>query len=142
MQYLRSRNSCACDVPSHCYTFSFEPKVDWSANYATAQEINQYFNDFATKYNLGKYIKTQHKVIDATWDAESAQWRVTVENLASGKLMTESCHILVNTGGILNDWRYPAIPGIKSFKGKLVHSAAWDPDLSLADKTVGLIGNG
>ena len=25
---------CACDVPSHLYSFSFEPKKDWSRTYA------------------------------------------------------------------------------------------------------------
>jgi cation diffusion facilitator CzcD-associated flavoprotein CzcO len=27
---------CACDIPSHLYSFSFEPKCDWSRPYALA----------------------------------------------------------------------------------------------------------
>ena len=34
------------------------------------------------------------------------------------------------------------IPGLHDFKGKLVHSAAWDESLDLTDKHVGLIGHG
>ncbi|KAL4939223.1 hypothetical protein BDV06DRAFT_225194, partial [Aspergillus oleicola] len=37
---------CACDVPAHNYTYSFEPKWDWSANYAGSEEIFKYFSDF------------------------------------------------------------------------------------------------
>ena len=134
--------SCACDVPSHCYTWSFEPKTDWSATYATAQEINQYFNDFSSKYRLDRYVKTEHEVTNARWDENSAQWHVRAKNLATRESVNKTCHILINTGGILNAWRYPAIPGLKDYKGELVHSAAWDPKILLTGKTVGLIGNG
>ncbi len=30
----------ACDVPSHLYSYSFEPKVDWSRKYAPQAEIH------------------------------------------------------------------------------------------------------
>ncbi|KAJ2893748.1 hypothetical protein MKZ38_008285 [Zalerion maritima] len=54
----------------------------------------------------------------------------------------QSAQVLVNASGILNAWRYPAIPGIDSFRGTLVHSAAWPENLDLEGKVVGLIGNG
>jgi cation diffusion facilitator CzcD-associated flavoprotein CzcO len=38
-------------------------------------------------------------------------------------------------------WKWPVIPGLEKFKNK-VHTAAWDASLELADKTVGIIGNG
>src|SRR6187431_3325214 len=33
---------CACDVPSHLYSFSFAPKMDWSRAYARQPEILDY----------------------------------------------------------------------------------------------------
>eukprot|EP01031_Cornospumella_fuschlensis_P002486 gene2486-3108_t len=30
----------ACDVPSHLYSFSFEPKLDWSRKFAPQAEIH------------------------------------------------------------------------------------------------------
>jgi cyclohexanone monooxygenase len=133
---------CACDVPSHCYTWSFEPKTDWSATYASSKEIHQYFSDFAKKYDLYKYIKLRHEVNDAIWNSQSAQWGIKVFNAETGETQTDFAHVLINAGGILNAWRYPPIPGIKDYKGTLVHSAAWDPNLDLKGMTVGLIGNG
>ncbi|KAH8848465.1 hypothetical protein MCOR27_000787 [Pyricularia oryzae] len=134
---------CACDVPSHNYTWSFEPKTDWSANYASSKEILKYFKDFSTKYGLQKYIQLRHQVVGAQWDQNKALWTVSVKNLQTGDTFQSQARVLINAGGILNAWRYPAIPGIESFQGQLIHSAAWpeqEPDMT--GKTVGLIGNG
>lgn len=141
-RYENKYPGCACDVPSHCYTWSFEPKTDWSANYASAQEIHHYFRDFCDKYRLAPYIKLQHQVTDAKWDESQGLWHVTIADLKTGNTIQKSAQILLNAGGILNAWRFPPIPGIESFKGVLVHSAAWKEGLDLRGKTVGLIGNG
>ncbi|KAJ5949897.1 flavin-binding monooxygenase [Penicillium verhagenii] len=133
---------CACDVPSHCYTWSFEPKTDWSANYASAKEIFSYFKDFTARHQLEKFIELQHEVVGAQWNNATAEWTVQVKNHADGTIKTDSAHVLINAGGILNAWRYPATPGIETYKGTLVHSAAWPEDLDLSGKVVGLIGNG
>lgn len=36
----------------------------------------------------------------------------------------------------------PEIPHLASFKGKLIHSASWDPDLNWTGKRIAIIGNG
>ncbi|EXJ84555.1 cyclohexanone monooxygenase [Capronia epimyces CBS 606.96] len=133
---------CACDVPAHNYTYSWEPKYDWSAVYAKAPEINQYFNDFAKKNRLEEYIKLQHQVVGAHWNDSRGEWDVQVTDLRSGNVFDARCDILVNAAGILNAWRWPAIPGLHNFQGKLVHSANWDHSVELEGKRVGLIGNG
>ena len=38
---------CACDVPSHLYSFSFAVKRDWSRPYAPQPEILEYMEDLA-----------------------------------------------------------------------------------------------
>jgi cyclohexanone monooxygenase len=129
-------------VPSHCYTWSFEPKTDWSANYASAKEILKYFKDFGIRHGLEKYIETEHQVIGAIWDEGVGKWHVQAKDLRTGIVKTASAHVLINAGGILNAWRYPPIPGIEKYKGTLVHSAAWPENLDLTGKVVGLIGNG
>ena len=40
---------CACDVPSHLYSFSFFQNPSWSRNYGRQQEILQYLRDAANK---------------------------------------------------------------------------------------------
>lgn len=133
---------CACDVPSHNYTWSFEPKLDWSAVYAGSGEIFNYFNDFAHKYRLHQYCKTRHQVVSAAWDDDYSGWSVTVNDLISGKEVQDQCDILINASGILNNWRWPAISGLHGYKGPLLHTANWDDNVQLEGKHVGLIGNG
>lgn len=133
---------CACDVPSHNYTWSFEPKLDWSAVYAGSKEIFNYFNDFARKYSLHKYVKTQHQVSGAFWNKEKGGYDVHIKDLASNTTISDHCDVLINASGILNNWQWPAIPGIDKYKGVLLHTANWDDKIDLAGRHVGLIGNG
>ncbi len=159
---MQTYPGCACDSPAHCkqalsiliidgskrsmiaagYTWSFEPKTDWSATYASASEIQQYFADFCTRHDLHKYISLQHQVIGAEWLEERAEWRVKVQDLRTNTHLETSAHVLINAGGFLSRWKWPDIPGLHSFKGRLLHSAAWEKTVDLRDKRVGLIGNG
>jgi len=133
---------CACDVAAHTYTWSFEPNKNWSSVYAGAPEIYQYFKDFAKKYDLEKYAKFSHRVSKAAWNAEKGGWDVEVTNLKDGTVIQDYCDMLVNAGGLLNTWRWPDIPGLNDYKGKLLHTAHWDTSVDLNGKHVGLIGNG
>ncbi|KAF9037072.1 FAD/NAD(P)-binding domain-containing protein [Panaeolus papilionaceus] len=133
---------CACDVPAHIYTYSFEPKTNWSSVYAGSHEIHQYFEDFARKYELYQYIQIQHQVTGARWDETSGEWEVKVQRRSDGEIITDRCHILVNCTGALNTWKWPDIPGLHTFKGDLLQTAKWDQNVVLKDKVVGLIGNG
>lgn len=133
---------CACDVPSHNYTWSFEPKLDWSAVYAGSGEIFNYFDTFSRKYGLRKYCRTRHQVVEAIWDKSTAGYHVKILDLNSNTHIDDYCDILVNAGGILNAWRWPAISGLEKYKGTLLHTANWDSSVDLTGKHVGLIGNG
>ncbi|KAI1291545.1 hypothetical protein F5Y03DRAFT_376488 [Xylaria venustula] len=133
---------CACDVPAHNYTWSFEPKVDWSSVYPPAKEVYDYFNGFAQKYHLHQYVRLQHQVISASWNNSSDGYDITVKNTANQQVVSDHCDILINAGGILNHWRWPNITGLDNYKGILLHTANWDDTVDLEGKNVGLIGNG
>ncbi|KAI3002567.1 hypothetical protein CBS147346_5793 [Aspergillus niger] len=133
---------CACDVPSHNYVYSFEPKSDWSSVYAGSREIRGYFNDFANKYGLRKYIHTSHVVTETNWIEESGQWQVTATDLTTGYTVHDWCHILIHATGYLNKPAWPEIPGLADFKGTKLHSAMYDESVSLEGKNVLLIGAG
>ncbi len=141
-EYFRIGKALARSSLAVGYTWSFEPKTDWSANYATASEIRQYFTDFCSHHDLQKYISLEHLVLGAEWSEDDAEWRVNVRNLRTNRELRTTAHVLISATGILNKWSWPLIPGLHSFKGKLLHSAAWDKSVDLSDKTVGLIGNG
>jgi cation diffusion facilitator CzcD-associated flavoprotein CzcO len=39
-------------------------------------------------------------------------------------------------------WKWPEIPGLKNFKGDLLHTANWPKDFEYSGKRVAVIGNG
>ncbi|RAL03178.1 flavin-containing monooxygenase [Aspergillus ibericus CBS 121593] len=133
---------CACDVPSHNYVYSFEPKSDWSSVYAGSSEIREYFNNFVDKYGLRKHILTSHMVTETKWVEESGRWQVTVTDLTTGQTVHDWCHILVHATGYLNKPAWPELPGLDDFKGIKLHSAMYDESVSLEGKNVLLIGAG
>ncbi|KAH8801392.1 hypothetical protein F5884DRAFT_824508 [Xylogone sp. PMI_703] len=133
---------CACDIPSHSYQFTWEPNPHWDQFYSSAPEILQYFLRLARKHDLYRFIKLNHQVIHAEWQESEGIWQVTIKDLASGTTFTDWCHFMISGSGILNNWKWPEIPGLHTFKGKLLHSAAWDPKADYQDRTVAVIGSG
>jgi cation diffusion facilitator CzcD-associated flavoprotein CzcO len=110
--------------------------------YPPAAEIFQYFDNFANKYGLKQYIKTQHQVVGAFWNNQKNGYDLKVRDLVTGNTISDFADVLVNASGILNNWKWPAIPGLDNYKGTLLHTANWDSNVSLKGKHVGLIGNG
>ena len=46
---------CACDVPSHLYSFSFEPNAEWTRPYPQQREIQSYILRVTEKYGLSPH---------------------------------------------------------------------------------------
>ena len=127
----------ACDVPSHLYSFSFEPKADWRCRYAGQAEILEYMQHCVRKYQLGTRLRLGREVSRAEFDAASGLWRVICSN---GELFSARC--LVSACGQLNRPIYPQIDGRDSFAGPAFHSACWQHEVDLQGKRVAVIGTG
>lgn len=129
---------------SHNYQFSWEPNPNWGEMFSPSDEIREYLEHCVDKYDLGKYIHLHHRVTNATWDEDKCIWNVEIEDMDNQLVFSDWCHYLINAGGILNNWRWPDIPGLHDFQGKLVHSANWPRDWEYRDKDlkVAVIGNG
>ncbi|KAK9852250.1 hypothetical protein MYU51_008649 [Penicillium brevicompactum] len=133
---------CACDIPAHAYQSSFEPNKAWSSFYAKAPEIHRYWKGIAEKYGCMSSIKFKRQVSEAVWDEETSKWHVKIQDLETSSTITDDCDVVIQATGTLNNWKWPAIPGLKSFKGKLMHSASWDESYDYKGKTVAVVGNG
>lgn len=55
--------------------------------------------------------------------------KIKVLNLATGDIVDDTANVLVTARGQLNEIKWPPIPGLENFKGKKMHSGAWDPRL-------------
>ena len=140
--YENTYPGVACDIPSHLYTFSWDPNPHWSHYFAYGPEIQKYFEGFAKRHNSEQYMKLNTKIVQAQWDEEEGKWTITLENQNTKELTTDWCHVLVNGSGILNNWKWPDIEGIHDFKGSLLHSAKWDHSVDFEGKSIGVIGTG
>src|SRR5512139_1976020 len=124
-----------CDVQSHLYSFSFEPKVDWSRPYAGQAEIREYVEHVARKYGMLPYCRFGQTVEALRWDASAAVWRVL---MADGH--TIAARIVISGIGMFNEVVVPEIPGRDEFAGTMFHTARWQDDHDLTGERVALIG--
>jgi cation diffusion facilitator CzcD-associated flavoprotein CzcO len=128
---------CACDIRSHLYSFSFEPKADWSREFAPQPEILGYIEHCVDKFGLRPHIMFGAEVTGAEYDEAAAAWDITTcdGGVVRGKA-------LVIGQGPLHQPSVPELPGLERFDGKAFHSARWDHDYDLAGKRVAVIGTG
>lgn len=139
-----------CDIPSHVYQATFEPKHDWTDQFAHGAEIRAYWQGVARKYDVYRYAKFQHEVDDAAWDAEKGVWRLRVRDLTKGDgqgegegaVIEDEVDILFTAIGRFNAWQLPEYPGIDEYQGLLRHASNWDPSFDPTGKKVAVIGNG
>ncbi len=128
--------AAACDVPSHLYSFSFEPKHDWSRKFAPQAEIYQYIKHCAIKYGILQKIQFNQEVESAYFDDKQQLWVIKTTR------QTLLATILISACGQLNRPAYPKLKGIENFKGEVFHSARWHHDYDLNNKRVAVIGTG
>ncbi|MEV6910074.1 NAD(P)/FAD-dependent oxidoreductase [Amycolatopsis sp. NPDC051071] len=128
---------CACDIPSHMYSFSFEQNPGWSRAYSPQPEIWRYMRDVAAKYDLHRFIRFGQEMTGARWDADENRWHV-----ASKPGEEFVAPALVAGVGALHLPQIPELPGIERFKGRAFHSARWEHDYDLTGKRVAVVGTG
>jgi cation diffusion facilitator CzcD-associated flavoprotein CzcO len=126
----------SCDVPSHLYSFSFEPKPDWTRAFATQPEIKDYMLHCVEKYGVAAHIRYNAAVTQAQWDEPHSQWRITT---ADGTTLVAD--YFISALGMFNEIQWPDIAGLKDFKGELIHTAAWPEGADLRGKRVAVIGS-
>ncbi|HEV2580828.1 MAG TPA: NAD(P)/FAD-dependent oxidoreductase [Ktedonobacteraceae bacterium] len=127
---------CACDIPSHLYSFSFALNPRWSHAYSRQPEIWDYLRRCAKRYGIMPHIQWNCEMQDATWDEDEQRWHITT---SQGRF---SAALLILGYGPLSEPRLPAIPGIEDFEGVMFHSAQWKHDYDLTGKHVAVIGTG
>jgi cation diffusion facilitator CzcD-associated flavoprotein CzcO len=84
----------------------------------------------------------KHKAVEARWNQSTSKWHVKVENLDTNEIIEDVADVFMTGSGFLNEWKWPDIPGLHSFKGHLLHSANWDDSFDATDKTIAVLGAG
>src|SRR4051794_21782408 len=127
---------CACDVPSHLYSFGFAPNPEWSSTFSPQPEIYEYIRRVAREQGLYEHCRFGVEVESGDWDDETQRWRIKT---SAGELTARA---IASAAGPLSEPAIPDIPGLRDFKGTIFHSATWNHDHDLAGERVAVIGTG
>ncbi|KAL1304763.1 hypothetical protein AAFC00_003700 [Neodothiora populina] len=141
---------CACDIPSHAYTYNFALNPDWPRFFSYAPNIWEYLDKVCNVFDLRKYMTFNAEVMGCEWQDELGEWLVSLRQTSpsdgSVHEFQERCHILLHATGILNNFKWPVIPGLKDkFKGRVIHTARWPKDYTKEqwqNDRVAVIGSG
>ena len=125
----------ACDVPSHLYSFSFDPDGRWSKRFAERHEIYAYLQRVARDHGVTERVRFGTEVLRCTWDGDT--WQL---ELSDGSTLTADA--VVTGCGQLSRPSVPRIPQLDGFEGPVFHSAQWRHDVDLTGKRVLVIGTG
>ena len=128
---------CACDIPSHLYSFSFAQNPEWTRSYPAQPEIEEYLERVTDHFGLRSRIRFRFDVDSVTWDDAAGQWKITS---CDGERVFASAVICAT--GPLSQPTIPDIPGLDRFGGAVFHSASWRHDIDLEGRRVGVVGTG
>src|SRR4051794_27429557 len=131
-----------CDVESMDYSYSFSEELQqqwsWSERYAAQPEILRYLEHVANRFDLRREIHFATRVVGCAFDEERAQWTVSTDR---GDRAT--CDFLIMATGALSIGHLPAIPGLETFRGDIVHTSHWPATgVDCDGKRVAVIGTG
>lgn len=129
------------DTPSAYYSLSRDINGDWTSYYPQGAEYQRYLQSVADKNGLRERTRFSTEVVALHWDEGRAMWAIhTVDG--DGARDVSYANVVVPAAGYLNRPRWPELAGRHDFAGVSIHSAEWDPGLSLRGKKVAIIGTG
>lgn len=128
---------CACDIPSHLYSISTEPNPEWSENYASQAEIWAYMQSVVKQRKLDAHIRFQTGIEKMVFVEKQGYWVLTDD-----KGNTTNVKMVIWATGTMTRPNIPQFEDLSLFKGKIMHTFAWDKDYALEGKKIAVIGTG
>ncbi|KAM9332060.1 uncharacterized protein KZ484_017278 [Pholidichthys leucotaenia] len=123
--------------------FPFDPHL---SSFLPHQEVQQYLQRFCQSHHIGPHIRFNTAVekvrpIVMTTDEEEqrTRWEVTSADL-SGHQKTETFDAVFVCTGHYSDPHIPDIPGIKNFKGCVLHSHSYRCPEPFSGRSVVILG--
>lgn len=112
------------DTESHVYRFSFDRDLlqdgTWKHTYTTQPEILEYLEDVVSQFDLRRHFHFGTAVESAVYLDDEQLWEVTTD---TGEIYRAT--YVVNAVGLLSAINRPDLPGLETFEGETIHTAAW-----------------
>ncbi|KAJ6092414.1 cyclohexanone monooxygenase [Penicillium canescens] len=138
--YWNNYPGAMSDTESFLYRYSWDKEdlqtYPWPNNYLTRDEIVTYLNHVVDKYGLRDKFQFSTELLSATWDESKRKWHI---HTTCGDFIAT---YLFTAVGIQSTMNIPSLPGLESFQGPVMHTAAWDHSVDVRGKRVGIIGCG
>jgi cation diffusion facilitator CzcD-associated flavoprotein CzcO len=125
----------ACDVPSHLYSYSFEPNPEWSHRFSPGEEIRKYLEAVAHRHRLEAITRFGQEVVSCRF--LNGRWELQTADGGH-----DSAEVVIAATGVLHHPNLPDIPGLESFRGAAFHSARWDHSVPIEGRRIGIVGTG
>ncbi|XP_071155178.1 flavin-containing monooxygenase 5-like isoform X1 [Mytilus edulis] len=107
--------------------------------------VQKYFNLYADKFNLRKYIRFETEVLSVSKHADfaqSGQWVIKLKDKKSTKVREDIFDAVIVCSGHHAEKNVPDFPGLSNFKGKVIHSHDYRHQAGFEDKRIVVIGIG
>lgn len=124
------------DAPAHLYCFSFA-SYDWSRTHVRQPELEAYVKHLVDRFRLLPHFRFGTTVSAIRWDEAQHSYA-----LSTGDGTTHTFDAVISAVGMFSKPRYPSIPGLESFRGAKLHTAAWDHAVDLTGQRVAVMGTG
>ena len=134
------------DIQSLEYSFSFSEALQqewpWTERYAAQPELLRYANHVADRFDLRSGIRLNTRMTSARFDDVAQRWQVGSTG-ADGEPQAWHARFVVLACGGLSTPNTPAFPGLETFAGPVLHTAAWPhAPVDFSGRHVGVVGTG
>lgn len=131
-----------CDIETIHYSYSFDPQLEqewtWKERYAAQPELYAYARHVADRFDLRTDIRFGRRVQQLRFAEDAGEWTTT---LTDGTAVRS--RFVVLAVGCLSAAQTPAIEGLESFAGDVLHTSTWPHEpVDFRGKRVAVVGTG
>lgn len=128
------------NLPIELMCYPNEPFPAQEKSFVSSQEVLQYYQSYAAKYNLLDLIKLQHHVIRIRPINDGVEWEIIVKNLIEDEISTHIFDAVMICTGHHHTSFIPKYKGQEEFKFKQMHSHVYRSSEIFHDEKVLIVG--
>lgn len=130
------------NLPIELMCYPNEPFPEQKESFVSSEKVLRYYQDYAAKYNLSKFIKFEHHVIRVRSTHDNGTWEIIVKNLRENKISTHIFDAVLICTGHHHKSYIPSYKGQNEFKFKQIHSHVYRSSKIFSDEKKILIVGG
>ena len=129
--------SLTTNTSARMMAFSDFPMPHALPEFPARADVLQYLNDYADHFNLRSCIQF-NTCVETVEPADDGGWTVHL----AGSSLPQHFDAVVVASGFYREPRWPSLPGLDTFRGRVMHSGAYQGPEPFAGQRVVVIGAG